>query len=251
MKESLGGTFHYGRDDVNVDSGMPNGTKVFTDRAAYIAEEQMRTAPPDKLGHYVLAGRDEQYFRGALPGEIFTNRPLPAGTYRVNYAYLPYPLPVCGATVPEDEMGRLELFVNVSAPAGTLHEALFDPVQDGKAVGAAGGTNSVLEPATFRCQRCVGDDQAHRMGSRGRRSRHGEAESLTPQQYCGPHRRLCRPGRLCAVVPCGCRRAGGCGQRDTDLEGGIAALAEWREADVAGFSSPTRVRGAIWPVALE
>ena len=148
-KESLGGTYYYGRDDVNVDSGMPNGTKVFTDGAAFIVEEQMRTAPPNKIGHYVLAGRDEQYFRGAIPGEIFTNRPLPAGTYRVNYAYLPYPAPICGGTVPEDEMGRLELFVNVSAPAGTLHEAFFDPVEDGKAVVVAGGTNGVLEPATF------------------------------------------------------------------------------------------------------
>ncbi len=149
LKESLGGDYYYGRDDVTVDSGMPNGAKVFTDEAAFIAEEQMRTAPPDKLGHYVLAGRDQEYFRGALPGEIFTNRPLPVGTYRVNYAYLPYRLTICGATVPEDEMGRLELFVTVTAPQGTLHEAFFDPVQDGKAVVAAGGTVGVLEPATF------------------------------------------------------------------------------------------------------
>ena len=148
FKESLGGTYYYARDDTYVDSGMPKGAKVFTDQAAFFVEEQMRTAPPDKLGQYVLAGRDEQYFRGALPGEIFTDRPLPAGTYRVNYSYLPYPAPICGATVPEDEMGRLELFVNVTAPEGTLHEAFFDPVEDGKAV-LAGGANGVLEPAAF------------------------------------------------------------------------------------------------------
>ena len=52
-------------------------------------------------------------------------------------------------------------------------------------------------------------------------------------QCCGPYRRVYRLGRLCAVVPCGCRRAGGCNERDADLEGGIAALAERRQADAA------------------
>ena len=43
---------------------------------------------------------------------------------------------------------RCEWTVTVNAPAGTLHEAFFDPVTDGTAV-AAGDSNGVLKPATF------------------------------------------------------------------------------------------------------
>ena len=145
-KESLGGVYHYIRDDVTVGSGMPKGAKVFTHRLAPVA---IANEPPSgKRGEFVLAGRDEQYFTGAMPGEIFLGRPLPQGEYRVNHAYLPNRLIICGGTVPETEMGRFELFVTVTAPQGTLHEAFFDPVQDGKAV-VADSTVGVLEPTTF------------------------------------------------------------------------------------------------------
>ena len=55
---------------------------------------------------------------------------------------------MCGGTVPEDEMARAEIIVNVTAPSGTLHEAFFDPAEDGKAV-VADNTVGVLEPAIF------------------------------------------------------------------------------------------------------
>ena len=41
-----------------------------------------------------------------------------------------------------------ELTISVTAPAGTLHEAFFDPVAIGSAVGAD-ATNGVLKPAAF------------------------------------------------------------------------------------------------------
>ena len=145
-KESLGGTYYYIREDVNVGSGMPQGAKVYTSPLAPVAIAN--ESPVGENDEYVLAGRDPEYFTGAWPGEIFLDRPLPQGEYRAYHAHLPYHLTICGGTVPEDEMGRFELFVTVTAPAGTLHEAFFDPVEDGKAV-LADNTVGVLEPATF------------------------------------------------------------------------------------------------------
>ena len=142
--------YYYYRSDSTVGSGMPQGTKVFTDGQAPIAAHNRLTKPIPEGGkdEYVLAGRDPEYFTGEWPGEIFLARPLPQGEYRVYHAHLPYEWHMCGGTVPEDQMGKQELYVNVTAPVGTLHEAFFDPVEDGKAV-VADNTVGVLEPATF------------------------------------------------------------------------------------------------------
>ena len=71
-------------------------------------------------------------------------RPLPAGEYRVNYNKQHYVYFPCNF-VPDSYS---EWTVTVTAPAGTLHEAFFDPVAVGAAVGAD-GSNGVLEPAAF------------------------------------------------------------------------------------------------------
>ncbi len=140
-----GDGYFYKREDRDIESGMPRDTYVHSHPLAYQVTGETE---PDDWGKYVMAGRDPEYFRGAWPGEIFLKRPLPQGTYRVNHAYLPAVMIPCGASVPEDEMGRMELFVNVTAPDGTLHEAFFDPVTVGAAV-AADSTNGVLEPKIF------------------------------------------------------------------------------------------------------
>ena len=69
-------------------------------------------------------------------------RPIPAGEYRFelkeswpNYA-------LCNFVISN------EWTVTAVAPAGVLHEALFDPVTDGSAV-AADSSNGVLDPASF------------------------------------------------------------------------------------------------------
>ena len=149
-KESLGGTYYYKRDDVSVGSGMPKGAKVFTSSMSetLIHARNEYPLPEGATDKHVLAGSDAEYFSGAFPAEIFAERPLPQGEYRVYHAHLPYDFHMCGGTVPEIEMGRQELFLTVTAPAGTLHEAFFDPVEDGKAV-LADNTVGVLEPATF------------------------------------------------------------------------------------------------------
>ena len=77
---------------------------------------------------------------------LSTTRPLPAGEYTFTIKQ----------TWPDDVPCRDEDYysekavqiVKVTAPDGTLHEALFDPVTDGSAV-AADATNGQLEPAAF------------------------------------------------------------------------------------------------------
>ena len=145
-KESLGGEYYYNRSVTTFGSGIPAGTKVFTD--PWVEFVTHAYTAPEKPGDYVLAGRDQQYFLGVWPGEIFVARPLPQGEYRIYHAYLPYQMIPCGATVPEDEMRQHELLATVDAPEGTLHEAFFDPVENGKTV-VGGGANGVLKPATF------------------------------------------------------------------------------------------------------
>ena len=72
-------------------------------------------------------------------------RPLPAGEYRINYNKQHYSRIPCNF-VPDN--AYCEWTVTVAAPAGTLHEAFFDPVAIGAAIGAD-GSDGVLKPAAF------------------------------------------------------------------------------------------------------
>ena len=124
--------------------------------------------PPASLGKYWLEGKDKDLFvaqavdsepkdwwgNGVINSVIYsrelsTARPLPAGEYRFYFEALPAERVICSGHV-ELEKNTREWFVTVSAPAGTLHEAFFDPVLDTStsAVGAD-ATNGVLKPAAF------------------------------------------------------------------------------------------------------
>ena len=91
--------------------------------------------------------KDADLFRAQWPGEALTGRPLPAGVYRFYWVYLRPKAVICNA-IPEDESKRLEVFVTVTAPTGTLHELFFDPVTVGSAV-AADAANGTLKPTAF------------------------------------------------------------------------------------------------------
>ena len=77
---------------------------------------------------------------------IVTARPLPEGIYTFQHYWQRYNAIPCDA-LPDFSFG--EWTVTVTAPSSTLHEAFFDPVAIGDAVGAA-GNNGVLKPAAFR-----------------------------------------------------------------------------------------------------
>ena len=71
-------------------------------------------------------------------------RPLPGGTYEVHYNVQQRFFIPCDYI----QNSYLRWNVHVTAPAGTLHEAFFDPVVIGSAVGAD-SDNGVLKPASF------------------------------------------------------------------------------------------------------
>ena len=101
-----------------------------------------------------LSGKDASYFQAVIFDDdddparysfkYTPSRPLPAGLYEVSYTYQGPEYIPCGF-IP-DPVRRRE--VTVTAPAGTLHEAFFDPVTVGTAV-KADGSNGVLKPTSF------------------------------------------------------------------------------------------------------
>ncbi len=74
---------------------------------------------------------------------VVSVRPLPAGVYGTHYNNRHVDLVPC-----EGYAFRHEWTVTVNAPAGTLHQAFFDPMTVGTAV-KADATNGVLSPTSF------------------------------------------------------------------------------------------------------
>ena len=77
---------------------------------------------------------------------IVTARPLSAGTYRIDYSLQPYRLITCNFMI-LDPPGE-HWTITVTAPTGTVHEAFFDPVAIGSAVGFD-SSNGILKPDAF------------------------------------------------------------------------------------------------------
>ena len=143
----------------NLGSGLAAGSPVY--------EDQKGGIPPDKPGTYWLDGRDKDLFTvetttDPLPAtharrndrtitglRISTARPLPAGDY-VFVSDGRWGGWICRQEQPAEErtLSRHTRTVHVTAPPGVVHEAFFDPVAIGAAVGAD-GTNGVLKPAAF------------------------------------------------------------------------------------------------------
>ena len=153
----------YLRIDRELASGLPAGSAIYRDQGGLAMGY-----PPANLGRYWLEGRDKDLFvaqavdpqpkdwwgNGVINSvvysrELSTARPLPADEYRFFFEALPAERVVCSGQVELARNSR-EWFINIVAPAGTLHEAFFDPVLDTStsAVGAD-SANGVLKPAAF------------------------------------------------------------------------------------------------------
>ena len=132
------------------DSGQPAGTKIYEDHV-------MGAESPEKRSKLWFDGRDSALFdvvTGDLVPErsaftftqtVVSARPIPAGEYRANYNYLLLPF------IPCNHVFTYEMTMTVTAPEGTVHEAFFDPVVIGAAVGAD-GSRGVLKPASFAAE---------------------------------------------------------------------------------------------------
>ena len=138
-----GESYFYRREDATLGSGLAGGTMAFTDPAY----SGFPSTPPSHAGDVQLTGRDATLFRTKWPVVIDTVRPLPAGEYKFYFVGRPKEYIICDG-VPDLEKKRQELFVTVTSPTGTLHEAFFDPVAIGTTIGAD-ATNGVLKPNTF------------------------------------------------------------------------------------------------------
>ena len=137
-----------------IGSGLPAGTFVV---------DLHRDKAPTKAaaeGTIWFEGVDEGLVRveyvdfvaGGGPGmfsftrNIVTKRPLPSGVYTIQPQETWYGGKICRK--PKGSRDLRTVTLTVTAPEGALHEAFFDPVAIGNAVGAD-GTNGVLKPAAF------------------------------------------------------------------------------------------------------
>ncbi len=128
---------YYERFDYIFGSGLPSGSVVYSNGFWGAV----------KYGEHWLEGRDKDLFVVSAPGVVVSARPLPEGEYKFYSNGRGQQFVLCDA-IPDFERNRRELFVQVTAPSDTLHEAFFDPVEIGDAVGAD-GVNGVLKPAAF------------------------------------------------------------------------------------------------------
>ena len=131
-------------------SGRPAGHPVWPfpsehEGAAYY-ERWWTTGPDSDLFIYKLDDPDNDPTTGYTWQEQ-TTRPVPQGTYRIFYDDQPAEWVPCDYN-PEAGSEFRQGVITVTAPTGTLHEAFFDPVALGDAVGADGGSG-VLKPASF------------------------------------------------------------------------------------------------------
>ena len=87
---------------------------------------------------------EDKDFRNGFAEIVATARPLPARVYRASIYGQHALLIPCDY----DPRSYNILIVTVTAPEGTIHEAFFDPVAIGSAIGAD-GANGALEPSAF------------------------------------------------------------------------------------------------------
>ena len=142
--------------DTEMPSGKPAGVVVYVDSFA----ERWLDAFPDNTfenpptaygtGTDTIDFGDTHGFEAGFPRTVRTSRPLPEDNYSFYYAEIPPGYKICNA-IPEADRKRFRIDVTVTAPAGTAHEAFFDPVAlPGGGVGADTSGNGVLRPVDFR-----------------------------------------------------------------------------------------------------
>ena len=110
---------------------------------------------------YFFSGANKSLFEIALIDDdsnpynnyyrtVRTTRPLAAGDYSVVYHQMPGILRACIGSLVDayTDTPTANWTIRATAPAGTLHEAFFDPVAIGAVVGAD-SDNGALTPAAF------------------------------------------------------------------------------------------------------
>ena len=138
--------------EVSMQSGRRAGAVVVSDASG----------GREYYGIYFFSGVDKRFFEIVIedddsdPYELYhrtikTLRPLVAGDYSVVYHQMHGILRSCIGSPVESytDTPTANWTIHATAPAGTLHEAFFDPVAIDAAVGAD-GDNGALTPAAFQ-----------------------------------------------------------------------------------------------------
>ena len=129
---------------ISLVSGSPASSHVHQGISASVGWPEVQ---PPTYGGVWIGGDDQHLFDDTYPFRVITKRPLPDGEFRTYFDELNLLSELCDGT-PEDEKKRTELVITVTAQEGVLHEAFFDPVAIGDAVGAD-ATNGQLKPVEF------------------------------------------------------------------------------------------------------
>ena len=132
---------------VDIPSGSAAWTEIYRKSDTDGESEYHRywLSGPDAGMFQALRVDDDTIPRNGYEHMLVTARPLPGGEYAVLYNWQPFQYFPCNF-VPDE--GFINWTVTVVASLGTLHEAFFDPVADGAAVGYTAGVGR-LEPAAF------------------------------------------------------------------------------------------------------
>ncbi len=125
--------------EAKIDSGLARGTE-FTDYGTYGSQgydgydRVSLTGPDADLFAAKIIDDDTDPTNGFRPA-VVTARPLPSGTYRVTIHVQSSAFEPCNYTT---AFNYLDWVVTVTPPTGahSLHDAFFDPVAFGAAVGA-------------------------------------------------------------------------------------------------------------------
>lgn len=130
------------------DSGQPAGTMINEGEVGGAVSSEKRSKlwfdGPDAALLKVVTGDLEpgEYAPFKFTQTLVSVRPIPAGEYSAKYNLLVL------SAIPCNHVFSYEMRVTVTAPDSTMHEAFFDPVAIGQAVGAD-ATNGVLKPVAF------------------------------------------------------------------------------------------------------
>ena len=154
---------------VGLSSGLPAGSVLNEGR-------MFGGSPGTEYPKYLFAGPDAHLFgigvedndtdSGSYSVVATTTRPLPGGTYEIHYNRQHWMFIPCNY-VPNS---YLRWNVHVAAPAGTLHEAFFDPVLD-TSTSAVGRGRHERRPEAIGVHRLRRRDYDHRQLSNGSRAR--------------------------------------------------------------------------------
>ena len=129
----------YGMEDVHefgtIGSGLPAGTEVVATQPIidYNLQRYGDVKPEDYPSHLTwFEGPAGHLVEDLYPGYVVTTRPLPAGQYIAYGKGRSEEMVICEGKRTVSSV----INMTVTAPAGTIAEAFFDPVADGSAIAA-------------------------------------------------------------------------------------------------------------------